>query len=140
MREPKEFEVRGVRYRSVPLSAMQQVHLSVRLAPVLTALRGAAAKASNEGPMAMLDAAIVSLNDLPPERLEAIVAQCMNTVQRQKPGDTGWAKAWNQTTNEPMFSDISGTELLAITAQVAMAEVGPFWEGLASSLTGLVQA
>lgn len=140
MREPIEFEVGGARYRATRLSAMEQVHLAARIAPILTALRESAAKASALGPMVIMDAAISALNDLPPDRLESIIVMCIGTVQRQKSGDTGWAAVWNARGKLPMFDDIGGAELLAITAHVVMAEIGPFWHGLASSLSGLVQA
>lgn len=137
MREPVEFEVGAYRYRSAPLSAMDQVHLVRRLAPILTALREAAQSGDALG---MIGPAVEALGSMPDEAVDYVINACMAGVSRQKPGDTGWAKVWQPSVKRPVFDDISGFELISITANVVMAEVGPFWAGLASSLSAVSPA
>ncbi|MGO4171555.1 phage tail assembly chaperone [Bosea sp. TAF32] len=137
MREPAEFEVGAYRYRSAPLSAMDQVHLVRRLAPILTALR----KAAQSGDaLAMIGPAVEALGSMPDEAVDYVINACMGGVTRQKPGDTGWAKVWQPSVRRPIFDDLSGFEVISITANVVMAEVGPFWAGLASSLSAVSRA
>lgn len=136
MREPAEFEVGAYRYRSAPLSAMDQVHLVRRLAPILSALREAA---QDGDPLGMIGPAVEALGSMPDDAVDYVINACMAGVSRQKPGDTGWAKVWQASVRRPIFDDITGFELISITANVVMAEVGPFWAGLASSLSAASQ-
>ncbi|KPH79321.1 phage tail assembly chaperone [Bosea vaviloviae] len=137
MREPVEFNVGPYLYRSSPIDAMGQVHLMRRLAPILNALRAAAEKGE---PALAIDPAVNALSEMPDEVVAYVINSCMASIQRQKAGDTGWAKVWNGPAQKPLFDDITGFELLSITANVIMAEVGPFYAGLASSLTAAVRA
>lgn len=135
---PMEFELGGHAYKAGRLDAMTQLHVVRRLAPILTTLRAVAEEgaAGAAAPEAVLQRAVEALGDVSDNSVEYVIARCMERVQRKIEGDRGWVPAWNKAAGKPQFDDIGGFHLLTIASRVVMNELGPFFEGLASSLTG----
>lgn len=133
-----EFEIGGHSYKAGRLDAMTQLHVVRRLAPILTTLRSVAEEgaAGSMAPEAALQRAVEALGEVSDNSVEYVIARCMERVQRKIEGDRGWAPAWNKAAGRPQFDDIGGFHLLTIASRVVMNELGPFFEGLASSLTG----
>lgn len=131
MDEVLEFAVGEHTYRAGKLDAVSQLHIVRRLAPILATLRSVAAEGVGED---ALQKAVAALGEISDEAVEYIIAKCLAKVQRKRPGDTGWTAIWNASARRPQFDDLGGFEVLTITSKVVMAEMGPFFEGLASSL------
>lgn len=134
---PLEFELAGHTYKVGRLDAMTQLHVVRRLAPILTTLRSVAEEGvvGADGQEAALQRAVEAIGAVTDGSLEYVIARCMERVQRKIEGDRGWAPAWNRQAGKPQFDDIGGFHLLTIASRVVMNELGPFFDGLASSLT-----
>lgn len=131
-----EFAIGEHTYRAGRLDAVSQVHIVRRLAPILTTLKGVAEEGlSEEG----LQKAADALGEISDEKLDYITTKCLAKVQRRRPGDTGWTAIWNSSARRPQFEDIGGFEILFITSKVVVAEIGPFFEGLVSTLRAAAQ-
>lgn len=126
-----EFSIGEHVYRAGRLDAMSQVHIVRRLAPILTTLKSVAESGMDEEG---LQKAADALGEISDEKLDYITAKCLAKVQRKRPGDTGWTAVWNSSARRPQFEDIGGFEILFITSKVVMAEIGPFFDGLVSTL------
>lgn len=135
---PLEFELAGQTYKAAKLDAMTHLHVVRRLAPILTTLRAVAEEGSGgqASPDAALQKAVDALGEVSDNAVEYVVARCMERVQRKIDGDRGWVPAWNKASARPQFDDIGGIHLLVITSRVVMNELGPFFDGLASILSG----
>jgi len=166
MRPPVEFEIGGVNYRASRLAVKVQLNIARRLTPLITSLiepmivqikiindrRKAVAEATGGGgelpPLNLLDLDIKSLlpglqstaqflADMPDEQFNYVQQSCMAVIERQRSGDTGWNKIWNERANQPQFDDIEGSTVLLIMAEVLKAELGPFMVELVSNMGGL---
>lgn len=135
---PLEFELAGHTYKAGRLDAMTHLHVVRRLAPILTTLRSVAEEGvvGAGGQEAALQRAVDALGEVSDNAVEYVVARCMERVQRKIEGDRGWVPAWNKAAARPQFDDIGGIHLLVITSRVVMNELGPFFDGLASILSG----
>jgi len=135
---PLEFDLAGHTYKAGRLDAMTQLHVVRRLAPILTTLRAVAEEGAgrNVSPEAALQRAVEALGEVSDNAVEYVIARSMERVQRKIDGDRGWVPAWNKAAGKPQFDDIGGIHLLTIASRVVMNELGPFFDGLASSLTG----
>ena len=120
------------------LSAMQQLHVSRRIAPIIPALlpvfmrlRGNAIGADLDGLAEALQPLADGLAALKDEDAEYVVGNCMSAVQRQQA--TGWARTWAIEQKRFMFEDMDMGVILPLVVQVIVANLGPFIQGLLTS-------
>lgn len=142
----REIELSSNRYSIGRLSAMQQLHVSRRVAPIIPTLipvflrmRGKEAlteggKISDER-LGELASALTPLAEglaaLKDEDAEYVVGACLSAVQRQQP--TGWARVWAIEQKRVMFDDMDMGVILPLAVQVIVENLGPFISGLLTS-------
>ena len=134
----QEIEISGNKYRSGKLNAIQQFHLSRKLAPIVTKL------APVLGIGRALQDKQVSIEDLPElaeaveplmaglaamsnEDSEAILDLCMTVVTRNQ--GPLWAPVWNSQIKGLMFQDIDMVIMLRLAVAVIRDNLGPFIAG-----------
>ncbi|CAG9177857.1 phage tail assembly chaperone [Cupriavidus pampae] len=135
----REIQLGGSQYSIGRLSAMQQLHVSRRVAPIVPALipvflsmRGSATFGENlEGLADALQPLADGLAGLKDEDAEYVVGTCLSAVQRQQP--TGWARVWALEQKRLMFEDMDMGVILPLVVQVIVANLGPFIQGLLTS-------
>lgn len=134
----REIELAGHRYSLGRMSAMQQFHVSRRIAPIIPALipvylrmqaSGKPLTEDLDGLAAALQPLADGLAALKDEDAEYVIGTCMSVVQRQQ--STGWARAWNG--KDPMFDDMDLSVTLPLVVQVISANLGSFIQGLLTS-------
>lgn len=134
----REIELAGNRYSIGRLGAMQQFHVSRRIAPIVPTLIPVFLRVRASGKpltedLAGLAIALQPLADglaaLKDEDAEYVIGTCMTTVQRQQA--TGWARVWSG--KEPMFDDMDLSVTLPLVVQVITENLGPFINGLLTS-------
>ncbi|WP_186130116.1 phage tail assembly chaperone [Burkholderia gladioli] len=139
-----EKEVGGQRYQLGRMSAMQQFHVSRRIATVLPPLmRTYLDISASDVPLTKnlkllatsIEPVMEALSQLKDEGAEYVVGACMRVVERQH--GAGWARVWSPTQNVCMFDDIDMGAMLTLTGFVIMENLGPFIQGL---LTGLASS
>lgn len=154
MREPNEFELAGRKYRITPMDARAAQHVARRVQPILIALIPAITAALPKGEMSPgallnldlqailpgISAASDLLANMSDEAYDYIRAKCLARVQREKEGGTGWASIWSVQGERVLFEDIEGHEEQSIVVKVLIVELGPFFQGLLSSLFEGAQA
>lgn len=120
------------------LSAMQQLHVSRRIAPIIPALlpvfvrlRGKGMGEDLDGLAEALQPLADGLAALKDEDAEYVVGNCMSAVQRQQ--STGWARTWAIEQKRFMFEDMDMGVILPLVVQVIVANLGPFIQGLLTS-------
>jgi len=120
------------------LSAMQQLHVSRRIAPIVPALipvflriRGKPIGEDLEGLAEALQPLAEGLAALKDEDAEYVIGTCMSAVQRQQ--STGWARTWVIEQKRFMFEDMDMGVILPLVVQVITANLGPFISGLLTS-------
>lgn len=148
MREPTEFELGERKFRVTPMDARTAQHVARRVQPILVALLPAITAAIPKGQVKPGDLLNLDLTAILPgvsaasdllanmsdEAYDYIRSKCLARVQREKEGGTGWASIWSVQADRVMFEDIEGHEEQAIIVQVLMIELGPFFQGLLSTL------
>lgn len=152
----REIELNGVQYSIGRLSAKQQLHVSRRIAPVIPPMipaflklaeklkasggddaSGAAkAKLLMGGDLSDLGEALqpfadalASLNDAD---ADYVFDNCLSVVQRRQ--DSGWARVVSLEQKSLMFQDMELGVMLPLVVQVIVANLGPFIQGLLTSL------
>lgn len=133
-----EIDLAGNRYSLGRLTAMQQFHVSRRIAPIVPTLipvflrvraSGKPLDKDLEGLAAALQPLADGLAALRDEDAEYVFGICLGVVQRKQP--TGWAKVWSG--KETMFEDMDLSVTLPLVVQVITANLGPFIQGLLTS-------
>lgn len=131
-----EFDLNGVEYRIGKLSAIQQLHVSRRIAPLIPPLVPLFAKFSKEGltqnlaslPEAMqpMADALANLSD---DSAEYVVTTCMSVVRRRE-GDQ-WMPVWNARAGMAQYEDLNdvGT-MLNVVVRVITDNLSNFMRGL----------
>ena len=137
-----DFEINGTEYRADKLTAMQQFHISRRIAPLLPPLIPIALMLFKSNPSGtaidpdklLANPAIVqpftdALSGMPDEAVNYVFDECLSVVKR-KAGDT-WIKIWDRRAHAPLMDDVGGMEvLLPIVTRIISANLGPFIRGL----------
>ncbi|AQQ20254.1 phage tail assembly chaperone [Burkholderia cenocepacia] len=146
-----EIELNGGRYVIGKLSAMQQFHVSRRIAPIIPPMipvllqfyeeMDKTEKASadeKQGVLALVNSvapvlqpfadALAGLKD---EDAEYVFGTCLSVVERWQ--GAGWAKVWNIAHKTSMFDDIGIDVMLPLVVRVVVANLGPFISGLLTS-------
>ncbi len=141
-----EIELAGNRYSIGRMSAMQQLHVSRRVAPIIPTLipvflqMRSKGLASNIGSLAdgdldglaeALKPLAEGLAGLKDEDAEYVIGTCLSVVQRQQP--TGWARVWAIEQKRLMFEDMDLSVMLPLAVRVITTNLGPFISGM---LTG----
>ena len=152
----REIQLGGNAYSIGRLSAKQQLHVSRRIAPVIPPMIKLAEKMKASGTDArdasgaanakMLMAgdlsdlggalqpfadALASLNDAD---ADYVFDNCLSVVQRRQ--DSGWARVVSLEQKTLMFQDMDLGVMLPLVVQVIVANLGPFIQGLLTSLPG----
>jgi hypothetical protein len=144
-----EFVVKEQTYRAGALSARDQFHIVRRLAPFLSSLAPALgnidikgfreAKAAGEDPkeaikmddlakiLPALGNALASMSD---EQADYVIFGLLKVVVRKEANGLGWPSITNG--NVLQYADIDMMSMLAIAAQVLMANAGGFFDALNS--------
>ncbi|HDR9290382.1 TPA: hypothetical protein QDB46_005581 [Burkholderia multivorans] len=146
-----EIELNGTRYAIGKLSAMQQFHVSRRIAPIIPPMipvllqfyeemdktekvsadekQGVLALVTSVAPVLQPFAdALAGLKD---EDAEYVFGTCLSVVERWQ--GAGWAKVWNFTHKTAMFDDIGIDVMLPLVVRVVVANLGSFISGLLTS-------
>lgn len=153
----REIEIQGKRYSIGRLSAKQQLHVSRRIAPVIPPmipaflklganLRAQAPADGKSGVDRALDLlggdadgfsealqpfadALAAMTDAD---ADYVIDNCLMAVQRYQ--ETGWARVVTVESKQYMFADMDMGVILPLVVQVVVANLGPFIQGLLTSL------
>jgi riboflavin synthase alpha subunit len=135
-----EINLNGQRYTLGKLSAMQQFHVSRRIAPILPAIiRAYTQIGASEVPLPenldLIASSIQPLADglaaLKDEDAEYVLGTCLSVVERRQ--DHGWSHVWSPTQKTAMFDDIGLNVMLEVAVRVIIENLGPFIQGLLTS-------
>lgn len=138
-----ELEVAGKAYSIGKMSAMKQLHVSRRIAPLIPKLiplftrvksGGGGISADLDGLAEVLQPFADSLAEMRDDDAEYVMSACMSVIQRKN--DFGWTAAWNDQVKQPMFDDIDLGVMLPLTVRCIVANLGPFIQGLLTSPGG----
>jgi hypothetical protein len=133
-----ELELDGQLYRCDKLTAMQQFHVSRKIAPLLPAAIGPflAIKGMKGGIDKNLSAIVSELqpfadglSSLPDAEAEFVLSTCLGVVRRQR-GD-GWVPIWRN--GQTMFEDIDLGVMVRLTLRVIIESLGPFIRGVVTA-------
>ncbi len=148
-----QFEIDGYLYRVRGMDAFTQLavfskispllHAGVKdLVPLLTKVRegGVAALGgmSLDAGMAALGPVTQILSKMDDTDRMAIFDACLDLVERQKVGETSWAKIWSPAAQKPMFADIneSAVLILQIVFQVMKGTFQRFFDDALRASSG----
>ncbi|KKL38619.1 hypothetical protein WR30_11205 [Burkholderia contaminans FFH2055] len=146
-----ELKLNGVRYAIGKLSAMQQFHVSRRIAPIIPPMipvllqfydemdKTAVTPADEKQDVLTLVNSVApvlqpfadALAGLKDEDAEYVFGTCLSVVERWQ--GAGWAKVWNIAHKTSMFDDIGIDVMLPLVVRVVVANLGPFISGLLTS-------
>ncbi|AOK32166.1 MULTISPECIES: phage tail assembly chaperone [Burkholderia] len=146
-----EIELNGARYAIGKLSAMQQFHVSRRIAPIIPPMIPVLLKlcadldgteSSSAGERQDVFAFVESiapalqpfadaLAGLKDDDAEYVFGTCLSSVERRQ--DYGWARIWSLGQKAAMFDDIGIDVMLPLVVRVVVANLGPFIGGLLTS-------
>lgn len=139
-----ELTLGGNAYSIGKMSAMKQLHVSRRIAPLIPKLiplftrvrtSGAPLTSDLDGLAEMLQPLADSLADMDDSDAEYVINACMSVVQRKT--QYGWTAAWNEQARSPMFENDMGLDvLLPLTVRCIVVNLGPFIQGLLTSPAG----
>ncbi len=130
----------GQDYIAERLSAMQQLHVSRRIAPLIPPLIPVFMALAEKGELmdrisdcaALAQPFADALASMPDDSAEFVISTCMSVVKR-KNGEI-YAPVWNSTAKLPMFSELNDMSvLLPIVVRVIQDNLGRFIEGLLTS-------
>ena len=130
----KTVELGGVVYEIGKLDAMKQFHLARRIAPIMTALAGAAGnigdfgKAKEGGQLftSLLGPVFEEISKKSDEEIDHIIFPCLAAVRRQIAGG-GWAQVKVAGANKLMYEDMDATVIMRLTMEVIEANLASFF-------------
>lgn len=134
-----EIELNGNTYRIGKLNAMDQFHVSRRIAPIIPTLIPVFLKLAQGGGLtgnltALGDALLPfaeGISSMSDEASEFVLATCLSVVHRQT--GTTWAPVWSKAAKATMFDDIDLSVLLNLAIRVIKDSLEPFIRGLVTS-------
>lgn len=134
-----EFELSGNTYQINKLSAMEQFHVSRRIAPIIPTLipifvklaKGEGLSGDLAGLGVALEAFADGISKMSDEQSEFVLSTCLSAVRRQT-GDS-WSPVWNKQRNVCMFSDIDLSVMINLAIRVIKDSLQPFIRGLLTS-------
>ena len=133
-----DFEVNGQKYRASKLSAMDQLHVSRKLGPLVPQILPAAIKVKESGMddlsalATMFTPFTTAVAQMSKADCDELFATVLGVVQRYQNG--AWAHVWNAASKSPMFEDIELMEMFQIAGKVVQDSLGGFINGLLASL------
>jgi hypothetical protein len=134
-----EIELNGYTYRIGKLNAMDQFHVSRRIAPIIPTLIPVFLKLAQGGGLtgnlsALGDALqpfAEGISTMSDEASEFVLSTCLSVVHRQT-GQT-WAPVWSRQHKASMFEDMDLSVLLNLAIRVIKDSMEPFIRGLVTS-------
>lgn len=135
MFEAKIVEFREHTYEIGKLSAMQQLHVTRRAAPIFAAL-GSLSDLSLDAALIPISTALAGMAD---KDVEFIMATTLSVVRRKLPNGNGWAGVWNKQANQPQYEDINLSDMLFLAKEVMQLNVGSFLGGMGETLPAPAQ-
>lgn len=149
-----DIEIRGVKYRVGKLSAMKQLHVSRKIAPLMPAIlpimlklagtkKEEAAGGSDDGgargglldDMASLPQVLQPFADglanLPDEHADYVIGECLAVVQRFQ--GNAWFSIWASAAKQPTYDDIDLAVMIELSIKVIADSLGPFIAGWLTS-------
>lgn len=148
-----EIEIRSVKYRIGKLSAMKQLHVSRKIAPLMPSLLPIMLKlasARRAGPesadgetaaggllddMASLPQVLQPFTDglanLPDEHADYVIGECLSVVQRYQ--GNAWFSIWAAGAKQPTYDDIDLAVMIELSVKVIADSLGPFIAGWLTS-------
>lgn len=135
-----EFELEGQQYRCHKLTAMQQFHVSRKIAPLIPAAIGPALAISKmqggfeqnlEAIVGQLQPFADGIATLPDADAEFVLSTCLSAVRRAQ-GDK-FMPVWSAQHQTTMFDDIDLGVMVRLTLRVIIESLGPFIKGAVTS-------
>lgn len=131
-----EFEVAGHRYRASKMPAMQQFHVSRKIAPLLPALVPVFVKIAKQGGVgddfsaltALLQPLADGLANLKDEDADYVIGTCLATVKRQN-AQGSFVAIWSPAAKTLMSDDMTLADMFPIVIRVIQDQLGPFIQG-----------
>ncbi len=135
-----QFEIAGNEFRAAKLSALTQLHVSRRIAPILPTilpamLKAATLKSEDESPdlLGLADAfapVAEALAHMPDEACEYVYNACLSVVSMQQ--GSNWVNIWNAANKVAMFDCVDLAVMTQIVAKVLWENLGNFMRGFAA--------
>jgi len=137
-----EFTIGAIKYRTRPLDAFKQFHVSRRLIPVLGELAKLFTPRDGALPMVGKDdlpSAIVTvggaISQMSDADSEYVLRTCMSVCDREIAGGVGWGAVINPA-GALMYEDIGMAGMMQIAFQVIQENLASFFAALPSSSAG----
>jgi len=151
MRIPIEFDLDGRHYRADKLNAINQGHVSRRIAPLIPNLipiflqinKAVSKDGSDSGDQVLavlarpeiLQPLADALANLKDADFEFVLNTCLSVVKVQHDGN--WIAVWNASAKAAMIEDLNDiAALIPIVIRVIKDSLGNFTKGLFTSLSG----
>jgi hypothetical protein len=134
MSEETEFESDGHQYRISKLSALQQFHLSRKIAPLIPPLIPVFLQFSQEEKDAgaivnLLQPFADGLAAMPDDAAESVLMVCMSALKRKADVGDLFVPVWNGRV--AMFADLNDvSKVFPLAMRVIQDSLGPFIQGL----------
>lgn len=134
-----EIELNGQTYRIGKLNALDQFHVSRRIAPIIPTLIPVFLKLANGEGLAgnigtvgdALKPFAEGIAEMSDEASEFVLSTCLSVVHRQT--GTTWAPVWSKQAKAAMFDDLDLSVLLNLAIRVIKDSLEPFIRGLVTS-------
>lgn len=135
-----EFEVGGRRYRASKMPAMQQFHVSRKIAPLLPALIPVFVNIAKKGGVGedfgalttLLQPLADGLANLKDEDADFVVGTCLSTVKREN-AQGSFTPIWSMAAKTLMSDDMTLADMIPIVVRVIQDQLGPFIQGFLTS-------
>lgn len=134
-----EFEIDGVNYRALKLSAFQQFHVSRRIAPLIPPLIPIGMRMAKElkgdgkevndflNLPELIQPFANALGEMSDEAGEYVIATCLSAIRRQDPATGLWAPVWSPAAKTPLFDDLNDLgKMIPLVVRVIQASLGNF--------------
>jgi len=134
-----EIEVAGRRYQIGRLNALQQLHLTRRLGPMLIVagisidMLRKGMKIDLDDMVAMAGPVMELLSKMPDAEVEKIVFTCLSVCKRLS--GTAWAALTTPDGTQLMFADMDMPEMMRVVLEVIKDNLGNFLTELGGELT-----
>jgi hypothetical protein len=135
-----EIDIDGTTYRIDKLPAMQQFHVSRKIAPLIpaaigpflaiSAMKGGIDK-NLQGLVSELQPFAEGIATLPDADAEFVLSTCL-TVVRRKAGES-WMPIWNSTHKAALSDDLDLGVMVRLTLRVIIESLGPFIRGVVTA-------
>lgn len=136
-----EFTIEGNEYRVRKLTAVQQLHVSRKLAGVLTVAFPAFVALAEKDPDDGVDIekifssfgpAAEAIAAMPEAEVDFVCATCLAVVSRRQ--GSAWCQVWNERAKALQFEDIDLGAMMQMVFRVIQDSLGNFIQGLLAKL------